>query len=230
MIKTKIDWTDYSWNPITGCYGPEGSFEERKVCPYCYAKKMAVRQRGRNGYRLDDPFRPTFHKDRLEEPKKSNRPSKIFTVSMGDMFGETIPQVWIKDILEVIEECYWHIFIILTKNPKRMLDYSFPKNVWVGTSKTIASPEIGYIQDVSARIRFLSFEPLYGGTTDYIDLKNIHWIIIGGETGARKERQGPNKEVVENILRWADKRSIPVFMKENLSRYGISPDRKEFPE
>jgi protein gp37 len=105
MNRTKIEWTDYTWNPITGCL---------HGCEYCYARKIAARFKKV----FPNGFEPTFHQERLRDPFDVKKPSKIFTVSMGDMFGEWVHGKWITQVFDVMGACNWHTFLVLTKNPK----------------------------------------------------------------------------------------------------------------
>jgi protein gp37 len=131
MNRTSIDWTDWSWNPETGC---------SRGCYYCYARKMAYRLRGRCGYYQEAPFRPTWHGDKLLEPYYLKKPSKIFTCSMGELFDKDVPDIWRDLIFHVMWKCDWHIFQVLTKQAKRlqseMMDEEYvPSNLWLGVSQ-----------------------------------------------------------------------------------------------
>ena len=111
---TKIEWTDEVWNVVTGCTSiSEG-------CRFCYAKRMAQRLKGRFGYPEDEPFRVTFHPDRLNQPLKWKKPRRIFVCSMGDLGHDDVEQDWIFKIFTVIESAYWHRFLILTKRPEKV--------------------------------------------------------------------------------------------------------------
>ena len=205
MNRTKIEWTDFTWNPITGCL---------HGCQYCYARRMAeTRLRGRCGYPNDEPFRPTFHEYRLDEPSKLSKPAKIFVCSMGDMMGAWVPDKWILQVLNIIEQNPQHTFQLLTKNPKRYLEFEFPKNAWCGTS--IESQDklhrLDIIKQVQAKVRFVSIEPLLSDIDANFD--DIQWLIIGGMTGPKAIK--PQKVWIENLLAQAD--GLPVFLKDNLS-------------
>ena len=187
MNKSKIEWTDYTWNPVTGCL---------HGCNYCYARRIAERfgreyksfknNKGLNI--LDKPFEsytkcmdisidpypygfePTFYKYRLDEPQKIKKPSKIFVSSMGDLFGDWVPDEWIGQILQVIEKCSQHKFLFLTKNPKRYLDideqgFANPDRVWLGTTVT-SNKDIDRALELLKLPKhyntFLSIEPLLG--------------------------------------------------------------------
>lgn len=196
MNKTKIEWCDWTWNPITGC---------KNTCSYCYAKRISKRfKRG---------FEPTFYANRLNEPAKLKEPSKIFTVSMGEMFGDWIPNAWISDILDVISKNPQHIFQILTKYPKNLLKWSFPRNVWVGTTVTHDKDEYKtyILQKVEASVKFVSFEPLLERVVP--NLERISWIIIGAQTNPEIQ---PKKVWVKELIDEARCSNIRVFLKNNL--------------
>ena len=212
MNRSKIEWTDYTWNPITGC---------TRGCPYCYARRMAHRLKGRAGYPKDDPFRPTFHGDRLLEPLKLKKPSKIFTISMGEFFDPKVPDIWRDLLFRVILEAEQHTFQILTKRPGLVpynFEYEVPSNVWLGVSldgKTTDSmwgiEEI--FQVPAVEVRFVSFEPLLGPVEFDPDL--LDWIIVGAQTGPGAKP--PRKEWVESIIDTARSAGKPVFLKNNLN-------------
>ena len=114
MAKTKIEWADAVWNPITGCSPvSEG-------CHNCYAKRMANRLRGWCGYPKDEPYKVTFHPDRLDQPLKWKKPRRIFVCSMGDLFHEGVKFNWVHEVWDIMKACPHHVFIVLTKRPGRM--------------------------------------------------------------------------------------------------------------
>jgi len=202
LNKTTFKWTDYTWNPITGCL---------HGCEYCYARKKATNPFFSKGFPYG--FKPTFYPDRLGQPLKLKKPSKIFTVDMGDMFGDWVPAQWILDILAVMEKCPQHTFQILTKNPKRLQGFTYPENVWLGITVDEQKRTAGIVDLLKANstIHFVSFEPLL----EKIDceLHGLDWIIIGART---KPLLQPQKEWVESILRQARELGIAVFLKNNL--------------
>ena len=192
MNKTKIEWCDYSWNPITGCL---------HNCPYCYARKIAMR--------FDGHFDPTIHYDRLKE-KMPKKPSKIFVCSMADLFGEWVQDNWIDSVLEIVEKNPQHTFQFLTKNPKRYLNFTFPKNCWLGI--TLDNPDrlkLDYLK-MMPNYKFISFEPLLGDMSG-LDLSGIDLCIVGAMTG-----QGaipPKKEWIDSI------KHNNIFYKSNIKKY-----------
>jgi protein gp37 len=202
MFKTKIEWTDYSWNPITGCLWD---------CWYCYAKKLFTR--------FHRSFKPQFHPERLDEPSKLKKPAKIFCCSVSDLFAYWTKEDWRHAVLERIKkystEKPFLTFQLLTKQPHNIdRNYKFPENTWVGATIT-EQDEIWKIEDlkkINAKIKFVSFEPLLGEIQT--DLKGIDWIIIGKLTGSKKIPL--KKEWVENLIRQAKKSEIPIFVKNNV--------------
>jgi protein gp37 len=218
MIASKIEWCDFTWNPITGCLNG---------CSYCYARKMAQRLKGRYGYPADDPFRPTFHDDRMTEPvcldlkgPFGSKP-KIFICSMGDMFSEGVEAAWVNDILGMVQYCTRLNFLVLTKRPDRILELvhsTIPQNLWLGVSVTCQEDawrieELKRVLPVSHK--FVSFEPLHGPITA-ADPGGIEWVIVGAETGNRKSKILPELEWIIDLVESAEKADVPVFLKDNL--------------
>ena len=238
-LKESIGWATRTWNPISGCWGPEGTAERPKRCFYCYAHRMAKRLKGRFGYPEDDPFKPTYHHDRLLEPLKRKKPTKIFICSMGSMFSGNIPTRYIDDILKVVGACPQHTFIVLTKqpeniervlyevtedNPCRKLgggDY-FP-NLWIGITcenQQSANKRIPILlQTFPAAVRFICIEPMLSEIDLSLYIPGLDWIIFGAMTGPRARDHAPHKEWIEPIVRQAREYSVPIYMKENLRPY-----------
>jgi len=208
LNRTKIEWTDYTWNPITGC---------KHGCWYCYAKKMAQRFKKI----FPNGFEPTFHPERLKEPWELKKSSKIFVCSIADLFAPWTPKDWMTEVVKSIEMCpIKHTFQLLTKSPEGIPEFHiFPKNVWIGVTVTNEFPTYDYrniakIVHVACGVRFVSFEPLLGSLPRGISLRGVDWIIIGKLTGSRKVEL---KEAwVEDIVDEAKRCNIPVFMKNNL--------------
>lgn len=230
MNKTKIEWTDYSWNPITGC---------TKGCHYCYARRMANRLRGRAGYSEIDPFIPSFHSDRLPEPLKTQRPSMIFTCSMGDFFGPEVLESWREDVYAIMEKTPWHTYQVLTKrvliNPT-MREF-IPKNMWVGISIDGTSgywkESLKALKGCNAERKFISFEPLLGNDVPD-NFSMIDWAIIGAQTGPGA--RPPDKLIVRKLAERLQDGGIPIFVKPNIRKhFKATKDRhwvtkEEFPE
>lgn len=212
MNKTKIEWTDYTWNPITGCFNN---------CWYCYGRAM--------NKRFGKDYKPRIWSDRLNQPLKEKKPSKIFVCSIADLFGDWIPTLWIIEVLKIIAKCPQHTFQLLTKNPRRLRDFSFPKNCWLGMTITDESYSFSATLKTCYPVcRFISFEPLLGE----INLKHLNWvdwIIIGALTGKKANIYYPREQWIRKILDEADRVNIPVFMKNNLKKYWEGEFRQEFP-
>ena len=212
MNRSSIEWTDYTWNPVTGC---------KHGCTYCYARRLAEgRLKGRFGY--DNGFEPTFHANRLQEPKSVKKPSMIFTCSMGDLFGDWVPSWWIGHVFVMIKCTPQHQFQILTKNPKRLaLQRNIPPNAWLGTSIDGLGESIRRMDDLrsvptNGHIKFVSFEPLLADVASHPDfnLEGIDWVIIGAQTGPGAKQ--PERGWYVHIIREAIKAQIPLFIKNNL--------------
>ncbi len=176
---TAIEWTDKTWNPTTGC---------NKVspgCKHCYAE--ALTKRFRNHF--ENGFDFTLHPERLGEPRRWRKPSRVFVNSMSDLFHERMPFEFLEEIFRVMEECPRHVFQILTKRHERLLELApeldWPENVWMGVSveNQDYAHRVDYLRRVPAAVRFLSCEPLIGPLD--LDLEGIHWIIVGGESGPK---------------------------------------------
>jgi len=195
---------------------------------------MAERLRGRYGYDAEYPFSVTIHRERLEEPYRRRKPSKIFTCSMGELFDPQVPYEWIEDIFQVMGDCPRHIFQLLTKRHYRMVArLEYPENLWLGVSqdcKTTDPDAIYAVKLTDAKVKFVSFEPLLGPLPDYLEYDLFHgldWLIVGAQTGPRAAP--PKREWVEEIIHEARIWGVPVFLKDNLIMQGYEPIR-EWPE
>lgn len=216
--KKGIEWTDWSWNVITGC---------KHGCWYCYARKLCLRFRKI----FPNGFEPTFYEDRLTEPWELQKPSKIFVCSISDLFAPWTPKEWRNKVLMSMFVCPTpHIFQMLTKNPERIPKPKkrFPDTWWFGTTVTGENDDavnIDAIKQVPAKVRFVSFEPLLGEIDfDKHSLEGIQWVIIGKLTGSR--RVPLKNSWVIDIMEEARFHQIPVFQKNNL---GFQNPRQEFP-
>ncbi len=261
MNRSKIEWCDHTWNPITGC---------RHGCPYCYARRMTARfagdvrlnlmakkdystQKAADGssdlYVLEKPmlnetgkplvypfgFAPTYHRYRMDTLDKLKMGNNIFVGAMADVFGAWVPDSWIRDILAVCVAKSQHNYLFLTKNPERYerLDSTgiLPtnKNLWYGS--TLTRPEDRCFIS-NAHNTFWSIEPIHAPFKIWEkDEHSPDWIIIGAETGRRKDRIIPKREWIEDIVEWCDKAGIPVFMKDSLiSIVGEENMRRDLPE
>lgn len=231
MSTTKIEWADKVWNPITGC-----SHSGSPGCDHCYARRMAYRLKGRYGYPQDDPFRVTFHSDRLDEPLHWKKSSRIFVVSMGDLFHEEVKYSWIESIMETVIMQPQHIFLFLTKRPQGMKEMLegwklwAKENLWLGVSvenQPTADERIPILWQIPAAKRFISCEPLleeirlrrgiyqmgtpngireYGTSVEGIDL-----CIVGGETGPKARPMNP--DWARSLRDQCQASGVPFFFK-----------------
>ena len=198
---------------------------------------MAIRLKGRSGYPIDDPFCPTFHKGRLNEPLSVKDGVMIFTCSMGDIFDPNIEIAWRKKVYETIKKTPQHTYQILTKQcVVEPGNEGFRDNIWLGVSIDGSSEywkaPLSALKNSSAKVKFISFEPLIGEKIT-LDFDGIDWIIIGAQTG--NGAKPPKMSTVMKIIKKAKCQGIPVFIKPNIRKYfnGSSGDLKnleEFPK
>ena len=186
---SKIEWTEKTWNPVTGCT------KYSQACTNCYAEVMAKRLSGMPASRekYKNGFKLTLHPESLEEPLKWKKPQMVFVVSMGDLFHEDVPFEFIDRVFDIIRKTPQHTYQVLTKRAKRMAEYFdtrfTPKNVWLGVTCEHAQhyQRISYLRQIPATVRFLSCEPLMSDMHD-IYLGGIDWVITGGESGVNARR------------------------------------------
>ena len=216
MNKTKIEWCDYTWNPITGCL--EGCF-------YCYARKMYNR--------FNKDFTPQFHNDRLEQPVKCKKPSRIFVCSVSDFWGKGVPQTWRNEVYKIFTRCPRHTFLILTKQPQRICDQKrIPQNTWVGVSVSTEQdwwrPATLCSKLPKTQKTFISIEPLIE-QSDYVSSYFFlaKWIIVGAMTGPGSKKHAPNPRAVRYIIATARRCMVPLFLKNNLQ---WKEKMQEFPD
>ncbi|MCF6268999.1 MAG: phage Gp37/Gp68 family protein [Melioribacteraceae bacterium] len=184
MKKSKIEWTEQTWNPSVGCNKVSAG------CANCYAEAMSRRLKamGTKGY--ENGFEFTLMAERLEQPLVIKKPTKFFVNSMSDLFHEKMPFSYLDLIFDVIEKTSWHTYQILTKREKIMSTYlqdkDLPTNVWLGVTVENSSTKhrIDYLRNINASIRFISIEPLLEDVGN-LNLENIHWVIVGGESGVK---------------------------------------------
>lgn len=250
MNKTRIDWCDSTWNPVTGCL---------HGCEYCYARNISERFKARelgkfgeekvNGnyiYELNSPllqitsngacmksaypygFAPTLHRYRLNDYiGKQGR--NIFVCSMADLFGLWVPDSWIEEVFKACEKAPQHNYLFLTKNPKRYEELGekgvLPDspNMWFGFSQTETINKSLYIP---AGNIFVSVEPILKETRPCL----TDWVIVGAETGKRKDKVIPKREWIEQIVEDCRKYGIPIFMKSSLADIWGEPLIQEFPK
>lgn len=200
MNKTKIEWTDYTFNPITGCL---------RGCLWCYAERLYKRF-GRS-------FMPQFHPKRLNEPLKISTPLLIFLCSVADFFASWTEEIWRQEVYKIIEKCPQHIFQVLTQDPQNIIRADLPSNLWVGTTvrNQKETKRISDLRNAQSSVKFVSFEPILEEIN--ADLKKIQWIIIGAMTGPLRNKYKPEKRWIEKLIKQAEAEDIPVFIKNNIN-------------
>ncbi|MCY0898851.1 MAG: phage Gp37/Gp68 family protein [Firmicutes bacterium] len=209
--RTHIEWTDVTWNPVTGCT------KVSQGCKHCYAERMARRLQAMGSSRYANGFRVTLHPDVLTRPLHWVKPRRIFVNSMSDVFHPDVPDAFIAHIFSVMAQTPQHTYQILTKRPERMANMApylpFPPNLWVGTSVESQDvvQRIEWLRLVPAHVRFLSCEPLLGPLPK-LSLNNIHWVIVGGESGPNARPMA--REWVIEIRDQCISQGVPFFFKQ----------------
>lgn len=203
---TAIEWTEMTWNPVTGCT------KLSQGCKHCYAETLSKRFWG------DRPFTDVqVHEDRLDQPRRWRKPRTVFVNSMSDLFHENVPVEFITRVFKVMQECPQHTFQVLTKRAERLAELApalaWPENVWMGVSVEDARVvrRIGLLSNVPAAVRFLSLEPLIG-PLDRLELGGIDWVIVGGESGAGARPM--RRAWVESIYRQCRAANVAFFFKQ----------------
>jgi len=212
MTSTKIEWTDSTWNPITGCT------KASTGCLHCYAETMSRRLCAMGVNKYKNGFNITLHEESLLEPMSWKKPRNIFVCSMSDLFHKDVPTDFIDRVLDVITKTPQHKYQILTKRAERMSEYfqsrTIPRNVWVGVTVEAESSKkrIDYLRTIKdASVRFLSCEPLVEDL-GVLDLTNIDWIIVGGESG--NQARPMKEEWVLNIKKQVECANKLFFFKQ----------------
>lgn len=239
MNKTKIDWCDSTWNPVTGCL---------HGCEYCYARGIAERFGGKQKYanifEENEPvigadgkalayphsFSPTLLRYRLNDyANKKGR--NIFVCSMADLFGDWVPDSWIEEVFDACNKAPQHNYLFLTKRPERYVELAekgilrSSENMWYGWSETKEVPHKLFSLPKGTNT-FVSVEPLLEPVRPSLE----NWIIVGAETGSRKDKVTPKREWIEQIVEDCRKYEIPLFMKSSLEDIWGEPLIQEFPK
>jgi protein gp37 len=209
--KSAIEWTDATWNPVTGCT------KVSPGCKHCYAERLARRLQAMGNARYRNGFAVTLHPSQIDLPLRWRGPRRIFVNSMSDLFHEAVPEQFIVNVFDVMARASWHVFQVLTKRAERLAALAprlpWPDNVWQGVSVENAryTSRIAPLQTVPARVRFLSVEPLLG-PIPALPLEGIHWVIVGGESGPRHRPLDPAwvHEIRDQCLR----ARVPFFFKQ----------------
>lgn len=211
MARSKIEWTEATWNPTTGCNKVSAG------CKYCYAEVMAKRLQAMGTPGYENGFEFSLVPSRLNAPRKIKKPTKFFVNSMSDLFHEEMPYEYLDKVFNVIEETQRHQYQMLTKREGILNDYfsnrKVPENVWLGVTVESAKTKhrIDVLRNIDAKIRFLSVEPLIEATGD-LNLENIHWVIVGGESGAKARPMDPEWAI--DVQRQCDEQDVAFFFKQ----------------
>ncbi|MCU0288785.1 MAG: phage Gp37/Gp68 family protein [Acidobacteria bacterium] len=209
--KSSIEWTESTWNPVTGCT------KISPGCMNCYAERMAKRLQAMGQANYKNGFNLTIHPQNSRLPLKWNGNQTIFVNSMSDLFHEAIPIEFVQEVFETMEEASWHRFQVLTKRSERLLEISpllkWVKNIWMGVSVENEKymHRIDHLRETPAHVKFLSIEPLLGPLNN-MDLSDIDWVIVGGESGPGARPM--KKEWVMDIRDQCIKAKIPFFFKQ----------------
>ncbi len=209
--QSSIEWTDATWNPVTGCS------KISPGCKHCYAERMAKRLQSMGQPRYRDGFKLTLQSDVVEQPLTWRKPRLVFVNSMSDLFHDEVPLWYLEKVFHVMATASWHVFQVLTKRSERLAEIAnrlvWPPNVWMGVS--VESEDYTYrINDLSgipAAIRFLSVEPLLG-PINRLSLTNIDWVIVGGESGPHARPVNPRW--VRSIRNDCVTARVPFFFKQ----------------
>lgn len=220
MAKSQIEWTEATWNPVTGCDRVSAG------CDHCYALTLAKRLKamGASKYQTDgDPrtsgpgFGLTLHPQTLTEPYRWRGRQIVFVNSMSDLFHARVPLSFVRDVFAVIADTPQHTYQVLTKRSLRLRraadQLDWPANLWMGVSveNTAAMDRVSHLREVPAAVRFLSYEPLLGPLTG-LNLAGIHWVIAGGESGPRYRPM--DKSWVRDVRDQCTADRVPFFFKQ----------------
>lgn len=208
---SRIEWTEYTWNPVTGCTKVSAG------CQNCYAERMALRLKAMHVARYQDGFAVRVHEDLLDRPLHWRKPRTIFVNSMSDMFHEDVPDEFIQRVFETMQSCPQHTFQVLTKRANRLAALSaqlpWPHNVWMGVTVENAASvnRVEALAACGARVKFLSCEPLLGPLDD-VPLAGIDWVIVGGESGPHSRQMAA--EWATSLRDQCTEACVPYFFKQ----------------
>jgi protein gp37 len=214
-ITTQIEWTDATWNPVTGCS------KLTRGCDFCYAERFSERFRGVPGHPFESGFSLTLRPERLSEPFTWKKPKRIFVNSMSDLFHKEIPVEFIDAVFDTMEAATWHTFQVLTKRSSLLVRYlrrrygagSAPAHIWLGVSVEDArnTVRIKHLRAAQALVKFVSFEPLLG-PVGAVNLQGISWAIVGGESGPKARPM--ESEWATEIRHLCKKYEVAFFFKQ----------------
>ena len=213
--KSAIEWTDSTWNPVTGCT------KVSQGCDNCYAERFAERFRGVAGHPFEMGFDLTLREERLGQPLRWRRSRQVFVNSMSDLFHKEVPWSFVDRVFEVMEQADWHVFQVLTKRSSLMRDYlrgrygdsAVPSHIWCGVSVEDRSAlvRVRHLQESPVSLRFLSVEPLLASVGEF-DVSGISWIIVGGESGPGA--RPIEEDWVCEVRDLCENNRIPFFFKQ----------------
>ncbi|HXU40322.1 MAG TPA: phage Gp37/Gp68 family protein [Blastocatellia bacterium] len=210
-LKSSIEWTESTWNPLTGCT------KISPGCKHCYAERMAIRLQAMGQANYVNGFGLTLHEEALELPLKWKKPQTIFVNSMSDMFHVDVPADFIIRAFDVMRRASWHRFQVLTKRSERLLSLNpqlpWPENIWMGVSveSDAYTYRIDHLRETGAQVKFLSLEPLLGPLDD-LHLDGMDWVIVGGESGPGARAMQP--QWVTSIRDQCVDADVPFFFKQ----------------
>lgn len=215
-VKSDIEWTDATWNPVRGCT------KISPGCKHCYAETFAERFRGVKGHPYEQGFDLRFVPEKLGEPLRWRLPKMVFVNSMSDLFHDKVPDDFIVAVAKVMEKAKWHTYQVLTKRSERLRKLlntklrfvAAQRHIWWGVSvedRTYGLPRIENLQKAHAAVRFLSVEPLLEDLGQ-VSLEGVAWVIVGGESGAGARPM--KKEWVLSIRDQCRRSSVPFFFKQ----------------
>ncbi|HEY3324228.1 MAG TPA: phage Gp37/Gp68 family protein [Planctomycetota bacterium] len=206
-----IEWTESTWNPLTGCT------KVSPGCAHCYAERMSLRLKAMGQANYANGFKLTLHENALQIPLRWRKPMMIFVNSMSDLFHDDVPLEFIKRVFSVMEKAKWHRFQVLTKRAERLSEVaptlSWPDHLWMGVSVE-SSPyrhRIDLLRTTPAKVKFLSLEPLLG-PLPRMNLRGIDWIIVGGESGPGARPMDP--AWVADVRDQCQFSKVPFFFKQ----------------
>lgn len=210
-MKSNIEWTESTWNPLTGCT------KISPGCKNCYAERLALRLQAMGSRKYANGFKLTIHEHILTAPISWKNPQMIFVNSMSDLFHDKVPDEFILRVFDVMQRAHWHIFQVLTKRSKRLLELNdvlpWSDNIWMGVSveNKKYTFRIDHLRQTGAKIKFLSLEPLLG-PLDNLELHDIDWVIVGGESGLGARPMNPAWAI--DIRDQCIRASVPFFFKQ----------------
>lgn len=233
MAQSSIEWTEMTWNPVTGCTKVSAG------CKFCYAESFSKRLKAMGAEKYQNGFKLTLQPDALKEPYKWKKPRVVFVNSMSDLFHQDVPVEYIMEVFKVMRDNPQHIFQVLTKRADLLRYYDsegwleWSHNIWMGVSveDERVLKRIELLRQTNARVKFLSCEPLIGPLPN-MDLEGIDWVIVGGESG-RKPR--PMDEAwVKDIKEQCQQVNVAFFFKQwggtNKKKNGRELDGKTYSE